>query len=167
MKKSILKRLFYTLIPAMLVTLIAVADLIGDTIGGQLYWNHYQGVNGFNADINDSSPTMATVIDPGVEFTRSTVNVSYWADFDSNTLTIGYTSTLSEPNQIPAIIMNFSDLNFGGDIVGVQIISNDFKQTNTLNISFGSDSVYVDLPWMNLRKNDTVELKLLIVTSPK
>jgi len=166
MKKSNLLRPLYISIFMILFTTPAMAaDLIGDTIAGQLDWNNL-GHNGFNANIHDSTPTIATVVDPGVEFSYPTTNVTYSADFNANTLTIAYTSHLNKPNQVTRLNFHFTDLNYGADIVGVEIISNDFKQKNVLNISFGPNSIHVDMPPMNIRKIFTAELKLLIVTSP-
>ena len=164
MKKEILLRRLCVAIPAILFAQITSADLIGDTIGGQMDLNNL-GFNRFNSDINDSSPTVAIVEDPGVEFSHNGEYVTYSADFDANTLTIRYQNNSGSSNQITRINMNFTDLNYGGDIVGIQIINNDFKQTNELNISFSMNGIHIDLPWMNLNRTKSPELKLLIVTA--
>jgi hypothetical protein len=92
MKKIVLKSLVVAILLLFSAgNAVAEANLIGYTIAGRLDWNN-QGYNGFNSDIYDSTPTITTVVGPGVEFSYPTANVTYSADFGSNTLTISYTS---------------------------------------------------------------------------
>jgi hypothetical protein len=144
-QRSILS-LFAFVFPAA-ATGHAQGALLGTTVSGQATLNQANN-NIWNTATINPTPVIATVVDPGTEFSIPAANpssgfLSLDADFTDSTLLITFGNPFSTTQLYVVFGLFFTQLQCPGGIGGVDILSNTIPGAS---VDFTADSISVHIP---------------------